>query len=131
LTRNDVVAIAAAISPYRSVRDENRQLIGRFVEVYCECPLDVLEKRDVKGLYKKARAGEIKGFTGIDDPYEPPENPEITIHSGSEPEAESMQRILRTLELMDYIPPDPDATQIPEEEEEQIKAKLKKLGYLS
>lgn len=130
LTRNDVVAIAAAISPYKAIRDENRALVGRFVEVYCECPIDVLTDRDVKGLYKKALAGEIKGFTGIDDPYEAPENPEVTIHSGSETSEESLQKILRTLELMGYVPPDPDATKIPEEEEERIKTKLKQLGYL-
>lgn len=130
LTRNDVVAIAAAISPYQAIRNENRELVGRFVEVYCQCPLDVLEKRDVKGLYAKARAGEIKGFTGIDDPYEAPENPEITINSDSETPAESLQKILRTLELMGFVPPDPDATKISEAEEEKIKDKLKTLGYL-
>lgn len=130
LTRNDVVAIAAAISPYKAIRDENRAMIQRFVEVYCECPLETLIERDVKGLYKKALAGEIKGFTGIDDPYEAPDNPEITIHSGKESHAESLQRILRTLELMNYIPPDPEADRIPEEEEAKIKERLAELGYL-
>jgi adenylyl-sulfate kinase len=130
LTRNGVVAIAAAISPYKAIRDENRALIGRFVEVYCECPLDELERRDVKGLYKKARAGEIKGFTGIDDPYEPPEKPEVTIHSGQETAEESLGKILRTLELMGHIPPGPEATEIPQEEETRIKEKLQELGYL-
>ena len=80
LTRNGVVAIASAISPYREVRDENRRRIGRFVEVYVEAPLEVLMERDVKGLYKKALAGEIPNFTGISDPYEPPLNPEIGLH---------------------------------------------------
>lgn len=131
LSRNDVVAIAAAISPYKAIRDENRKLIGRFVEIYCECPLLVLADRDVKGLYKKAMAGEIKGFTGVDDPYEAPENPEVVVHSDRETVAESAQKILRTLELMAYIPPDPDASQIPAEEEAEIKKKLQKLGYLS
>jgi adenylyl-sulfate kinase len=130
LTRNDVVAIAAAISPYQAIRNENRKLIGRFVEVYCECPIDVLSERDVKGLYKKALAGEIKGFTGVDDPYEAPENPEVVVHSGRETVTESVQKILRTLELMGHIPPDPDASSIPAEEEEEIKKKLQKLGYL-
>jgi len=69
LTRNDVVAIAAAISPYREVRDEVRGKIGRFVEVYVECPIETLAERDVKGLYKKALAGEIGNFTGVSDPY--------------------------------------------------------------
>ncbi|MBD3236000.1 MAG: adenylyl-sulfate kinase [Candidatus Eisenbacteria bacterium] len=130
LTRNGVVAIAAAISPYQAIRDENRKMIGEFVEVYCECPLEVLAERDVKGLYKKAMAGEIKNFTGVSDPYEAPEQPEVTIHSGSEPQETSLQRILRTLELMGYIPPDPDAAQIPPEEEEEIREKLKRLGHL-
>src|SRR5499433_290800 len=76
LARNDVVAIAAAISPYREVRDELRREMQNFIEVYVECPINVLAERDVKGLYKKALAGEIKNFTGIDDPYEPPVNPE-------------------------------------------------------
>ena len=131
LTRNGAVAIAAAISPYTAIRDENRALVGkRFVEIYCECPLAELERRDVKGLYKKARAGEIKGFTGIDDPYEAPENPEITINSKTETIEESLAKILRTLELMGYVVPGPEATQIPANEEEAIKAKLKELGYL-
>jgi len=130
LTRNDVVAIAAAISPYKAIRNENRALIKRFVEVYCECPLEVLADRDVKGLYRKAMAGEIKGFTGVDDPYEAPDNPEITIHSGKESVAQSVHKILRTLELMGHIPADPQASQIPEEEEARIKERLTELGYL-
>src|SRR5262245_29442076 len=76
LTKNGAIAISAAISPYRAIRDENRALIGRFVEVYCRCPIEVLAERDVKGLYKKALAGEIKNFTGVSDPYEEPLNPE-------------------------------------------------------
>ncbi len=130
LTRNDAVAIAAAISPYKAIRDENRKMIGRFVEVYCECPIDELIKRDTKGLYKKALAGEIKGFTGIDDPYEAPESPEVTVNSSTESIDESAGKILRTLELMNFIPPGPEATQIPADEEAQIKEKLKALGYL-
>ena len=77
LSRNGVIAIAAAISPYREVRDFNRKEIGDFVEVFCHCPLDVCIERDVKGLYKKALAGEIKNYTGLDDPYENPLNPEV------------------------------------------------------
>ncbi len=130
LTRNEVVAIAAAISPYKAIRDENRALIKRFIEVYCECPLEVLAERDVKGLYKKAMAGEIKGFTGVDDPYEAPENPEIRIRSDKETVAESVNKILRTLELMGHIPADPMAGAIPAEEEARIKQRLAELGYL-
>src|SRR5512135_2629433 len=93
LSRNGVVAIGAAISPYRAIRDEVRGKIGRFVEVYVECPIDVLADRDVKGLYKKALRGEIKNFTGIDDPYEPPLRPEVTIHSDSETVQESVDKV--------------------------------------
>src|SRR5258707_13649007 len=74
-------AIAAAISPYRAVRDEVRASVSRFVEVYTECPLDVLTERDPKGLYKKALAGQIANFTGVSDPYEPPLRPEINLHT--------------------------------------------------
>src|SRR5512135_181471 len=97
LTRNGVVAIAAAISPYRAIRDENRARVGRFVEVYCECPLDVLAERDVKGLYKKAMRGEIKNFTGVDDPYEAPFDPEVTIYSDRETIQESSAKVLGKL----------------------------------
>ena len=104
LTRNGVVAIAAAISPYRAIRDENRAKIGRFVEVYCQAPLDVLAERDVKGLYKKAMLGEIKNFTGVNDPYEPPLDPDVTIYSDREKVTESTAKVLRKLEELGYIP---------------------------
>jgi adenylyl-sulfate kinase len=103
LARNDVIAISAAISPYRAVRDENRARIGRFVEVYAKCPINVLAERDVKGLYKKALAGEIKNFTGIDDPYEPPLNPDVIIESDKETPEQSAQRIISCLEEMGYL----------------------------
>ena len=106
LSRNDVVAIGAAISPYREIRDQVRANIGRFVEVYVEAPLEVLADRDVKGLYRKAMAGEIKGFTGVDDPYEEPLNPEVVCHSdGSETPEESAAKVLAKLEELGYSPP--------------------------
>ena len=77
LQRNGAFVITAAISPYKAIRDEARAMIKDFVEVYADAPLEVCEERDTKGLYAKARAGEIKGFTGIDDPYEAPENAEV------------------------------------------------------
>ncbi len=105
LTRNGVVAIAAAISPYREIRDEVRGKVGRFVEVYMSAPLDVLADRDVKGLYKKAMRGEIKNFTGVDDPYEAPLNPEVVCHSdGSETPQQSAAKVIRRLEELGYIP---------------------------
>ena len=81
LARNGVIAISAAISPYRDVRDEVRGYHGRFFEVFVRCTIDKLVERDVKGLYKKARAGQIKNFTGIDSPYEPPETPDIRVNT--------------------------------------------------
>lgn len=77
LTRHDVIVLVSAISPYRKARDEARAQIKDFVEVYVNSPLEVCESRDVKGLYRKARTGEISGFTGVSDPYEPPLNPEL------------------------------------------------------
>ena len=130
LSRNGVAAIASAISPYRDVRDYNREMIGRFVEVYVKCDLDVLKKRDVKGLYAKAEAGEIKGFSGIDDPYEEPLNPEILVDSDKESIEESTQKIIRTLELMGYIPGADASQEYSEEEEEKIKQRLRDLGYI-
>ncbi len=105
LTRNGVIAISAAISPYRAVRDENRAHIGRFVEVYAKCPIEVLAERDVKGLYKQAIAGKIKHFTGIDDPYEPPLNPEVVFESDKETEEESAARVIAKLEELGYLTP--------------------------
>jgi adenylyl-sulfate kinase len=105
LSRNGVVAIAAAISPYREIRDEVRGKVGRFVEVYVSAPIDVLAERDVKGLYKKALRGEIKNFTGVDDPYEAPLNPEVVCHSdGSETPQQSAAKIINKLQELGYIP---------------------------
>ncbi len=103
LARNEVIAIAAAISPYKEVRDELRADLQQFVEIYVECPIPVLAERDVKGLYKKALAGEIKNFTGIDDPYEPPVSAEVTVHSDSETPEESLAKILAKLEEMNLV----------------------------
>lgn len=107
LVRNGVVVIVAAISPYQSIRDEIRADVGNgnFAEVYLNCPLEVCMERDPKGLYKKALAGEIKNFTGIDDPFEPPAEPDIEIRTGREGPAESLASILKTLEERGLIPP--------------------------
>ena len=95
LARNGVGAITAAISPYTAVRRECREMCeATFVEVYVEAPLEVVEERDTKGLYKKARAGEIKNFTGVSDPYEAPKNAEVVVHTGSESIEESSAKIL-------------------------------------
>ena len=129
LTRNGVVAIAAAISPYRAIRDENRALIGRFVEVFCQCDIDTLKGRDPKGLYEKALRGEIANFTGVSDPYEPPENPEVLVDTAHEDIETSVAKIIAKLEELRYIPA-ADARGYTEEEEETIKRRLQDLGYI-
>src|SRR5205807_5336275 len=103
LSRNGVIAIAAAISSYRAVRDEVRGRMANFVEVYVECPVEVLDGRDVKGLYRKALAGEIPQFTGITDPYEPPLDPEVTVNSSKETPQESLEKIWATLERLGLV----------------------------
>ena len=104
LTRNNVAVICSFISPYIARREKSRNQIGTFVECYVECPLEVLIERDVKGLYKKALAGEIKNFTGVSDPYEAPPNPEITVNSGTQTIEESLAIIVQRLEELGYVP---------------------------
>ena len=103
LQRNGAFVITAAISPYRAIRNEARAMIKDFVEVYAEAPLEVCEERDVKGLYAKARAGEIKGFTGIDDPYEPPSSPEVVCNTAEESPEESAAKVLERLVELKYL----------------------------
>ena len=105
LTRNGVASIASAISPYRAVRDEVRADIGDFVEVYAKCPLDVLQERDVKGLYAKALKGEISNFTGVSDPYEEPLNAEVVLESDKETVDESLAKLVAKLEKLGYLEP--------------------------
>jgi adenylylsulfate kinase len=104
LTRNGVIVLVSAISPYREIREEVRGKIGDFIEVYVSAPLEVCEARDVKGLYKKARSGEIANFTGITDPYEPPSNPEVNCETHQETLDESVDKVLAKLEELGYLP---------------------------
>jgi adenylylsulfate kinase len=129
ITKHGGIAISAAISPYRSVRDEVRSKIENFVEVFVDTPLELCIQRDVKGMYKKAIAGEMKNFTGISDPYEPPLNAEIVIQTQKESEQESAARILGSLERMGLIEPahEPAYTS---SEAEKIRERLEKLGYI-
>jgi adenylyl-sulfate kinase len=129
ITKHGGIAISAAISPYRSVRDEVRSKIENFVEVFVDTPLELCIQRDVKGMYKKAIAGEMKSFTGISDPYEPPLHPEIVIHTQKESAQESAARILGSLERMGLIEPahEPAYTS---DEAEKIRERLEKLGYI-
>lgn len=106
LARNGVVSIAAAISPYRGAREWARQEIGNFVEVYVKCPLEVCSQRDVKGLYKQVEEGKIKGFTGVDDPYEEPEYPELVIETDKMTVEESVNCIFTRLEELGYLEPE-------------------------
>ena len=104
LTRNGVVAICCPISPYKETRDACRRMIGEFVEVFVYATVEeIAEHRDPKGLYKKALAGEIKNFTGVDDPYEAPEDPELVIDTMAEEPAQSMQHVLDVLAELGYI----------------------------
>src|SRR4051795_432318 len=105
LSRNGVPVITAAISPYREIRQEARELMGdRFIEVFIEASVEACAERDVKGLYKKAFAGEIKEFTGVSDPYEAPENAEVVCDTENESAEESAQKLLAYLEQRDLIP---------------------------
>jgi adenylylsulfate kinase len=172
LTRHGAVTTAAFVSPYRSIRSEIRGMIGNFIEVYVKCSLDKCIERDVKGMYKKAIAGEIKNFTGISDPFEEPENPELVVETDKESEDVSLSRILQKMEELGYLPaagkdifiPDylrqdllktlanqnfPDLNtyvihilrqyiaqnsgpaDISKAEEDAVREKLKKLGYIS
>jgi adenylylsulfate kinase len=105
LTRNGVIVFVSAISPYRAIREEVRQRVGDFVEIFVNAPLEECERRDVKGLYQRARAGEIKGFTGIDDPYEAPLNPEVECRTDLEDLEESIEKVMAKLTELGYITP--------------------------
>lgn len=130
LARNDVVAIAAAISPYREIRDEIRRITtAPFIEAYVECPLDVLVERDVKGLYKRALAGEIKNFTGVDDPYEAPGSPEVLVNSSTETPEDSAGKIINRLVELRLVQAALEAA-LSEDEDSVVRARLEALGYV-
>ncbi len=103
LSRNGVCVLSSFISPYIERRNKTRDMVTNFIEVFVKCPVEVCEQRDVKGLYKKAREGIIKNFTGISDPYEEPENPEIVLDTDKESIEESVQIVIDHLEKQGYI----------------------------
>jgi len=103
LSQRGVIVLCSFVSPYRENRDFARSICANFVEVYVKTPVEVCIERDVKGMYKKALNGEIKGFTGIDDPYEEPENPELVVETDKETLEESTQKVLEKLKEMRYI----------------------------
>jgi adenylyl-sulfate kinase len=102
--RAGVTTVTAAISPFRSAREAARRVIERFVEVYVDCPLEVCEARDVKGLYKRARRGEIAQFTGVSDPYEPPESPEVVVRTDRTSTGDCVAHIMEALEARGFLP---------------------------
>ena len=107
IVRHNGSVICAAVSPYRAARNECRKMVGeeRFVEVFVDTPIEVCEERDVKGLYKQARRGELKGFTGVDDPYEPPVDPEITLDTVAYTPEQNARRIIAYLEQRGFLQP--------------------------
>jgi adenylylsulfate kinase len=105
LTRNGVGVVVSAISPYKEARDQVRRRIVDFVEVFVDAPLEVCADRDVKGLYQKAFAGEIKQFTGVSDPYEPPNAPDLVLKTDEESPEESAQKVIEKLEFFGYLWP--------------------------
>ncbi len=132
LARNGTIAIAAAISPYRAVRNEMRALIENFVEVHVDASVEACMARDVKGLYKKALTGEIKEFTGVSSPYEPPENPEVICETEKETQQESAAKIIRALERLGYLLPENSIGQdeLASDEKALLQQRLQDLGYL-
>ena len=133
LTKNDVVTIVAAIAPYKDARILNRQLIEQYIEVFCDCPLEVVERRDVKGLYERARKGEILNFTGISDPYDKPINPEIIVRTDRETVSESITKIITFLETKGLLPKREQCKLVNFTEQDEItwKRKLLRLGFAS
>ena len=103
LTRNEVICIVCTISPYNEARDSARIEIGNFIEVYCKCPVDVCRQRDVKGLYKLVDEGRIKNFTGVDDPYEEPQSPELVLKTHELSVEDSVRQIISKLESLGFI----------------------------
>ena len=126
LTRNGVICISAAIAPYREAREWARNEIGNFVEVYVKCPIEVCRQRDVKGLYKLVDEGKIKGFTGVDDPSEEPEHPELVIETDRETIEESLTRIFDKLVELGYLEPEETS----DDESKVVTDRLAALGYL-
>lgn len=128
LTRNGVACISAAISPYIETREWSRREIGNFVEIYVKCPIEICRQRDVKGLYKRADAGLLKGFTGVDDPYEEPLNPELIIETDKVSIEEGADLIIAKLEELGYI--EPEILDEQDDESKVVTDRLTALGYL-
>jgi len=129
LNRNGVTAIVTAVSPYRDVRDQLREQIGRFVEVYCRCPIEVLMQRGARELFEKAQRGEIAHVAGISAPYEEPLKPEVLLNTDQLIVEQAVAKVMTTLELLECLEREEAACYTPEEEE-MIRQRLQDLGYL-
>lgn len=131
LSRNGVVAIAAAVSPYRETREKLRADIGNFVEVYVSCPIQVCSERDYKGIYKALQEGRISQVSGLDDPYEEPQNPEVIIRTHQETPEQSAAKVITALEELGYVAPkDLGSSGYSEEERLLLEKRLSELGYI-
>jgi len=106
MTRNGVASLVASVSPYKGVREENRRIIGRYIEVYVDCPTEKLIERDTTGKYKKALSGEIPNFIGITEPFEPPTSPEVTIHSDLESVEDGARKVFQSMLDLGYVTPE-------------------------
>jgi adenylyl-sulfate kinase len=124
LSRNGVIVVAAAVSPYRATRDEVRRNTKNFVEVYVECPVDIAEQRDTDGWYARARRGEVEEFTGVNAPYEPPVTPEVHINSDRDSVDEAAAKVISCLEDRQLIP-----REAAERTREEMRKRLEALGY--
>ncbi len=124
LSRNGIAVLVSFVSPYREKRRKARDETTNFVEVYVKCPTEECQRRDTKGMYKKALAGEIENFTGVSDPYEEPENPEIILETDKETSRESIDNVIEKLKELSLISKDN------KDGKEKIKERLKSLGYL-
>lgn len=129
LNRNGIIAVVTAVSPYRDTRDAIRADLGRFIEVYCRCPMEVLLKRDTKDLFGRAQRGEIQHVAGINAPYEEPIKPEVLLNTDTESPEACTRTIITTLQLLRYLPETPPAGYTAAEED-IIKQRLEDLGYI-
>jgi adenylylsulfate kinase len=105
LTRNDVITVCSVISPYQEARDTARAVIGDFCEIYVKAPLQVCADRDTKGLYAKAMSGELQGFTGVNDPYEAPTNPDLVLDTENDSPEQNAEKVLAWMEAKGYLAP--------------------------
>ena len=128
LSRNGVIALCVAVSPYRAMREEVRRNVTNFIEIFVDIPVEVAERRDAEGLYARARLGDIEDFTGVNAPYESPLHPDVHIHADRESVDEAALKVVKTLESRGIIPPVTDG-ELPPDVEEEMKRRLSELGF--